>query len=49
MSVALRLPVAQFYWNQQLKKNGAWERRFDAPYSCAAGSRGVSALSPRRS
>lgn len=33
LSVAFRLPVAQFYWNGQLKKNGAWERRFDAPYA----------------
>jgi hypothetical protein len=27
-----KLPVAQFYWNGMLKKNGAWERRFAAPY-----------------
>ena len=31
MSLALKLPVAQFYWDQQLKKNGAWDRRFAAP------------------
>lgn len=31
-SLALRMPIAQFYWNSQLKKNGAWERRFAAPY-----------------
>ena len=36
MSLALKLPVMQFYWNQQLKKNAAWEQRFDAPYSRAA-------------
>jgi hypothetical protein len=32
LSVAFKLPVTQFYWNGQLKKNGAWERRFAAPY-----------------
>lgn len=37
MSVALRLPVTQFYFGQQLKKNDAWDRRFDAPYGPAAG------------
>ena len=31
--VAFKLPVAQFYWNDQLKKNGVWDRRFDAPYA----------------
>lgn len=31
-----RLPFTQFYWNNQLKKNGAWERRFDAPYAPAS-------------
>jgi len=31
-SVALMLPVAQMYWNSQLKKNGAWDRRFNTPY-----------------
>jgi len=34
-SVVAKLPVVQFYWNMQLKKNGAWERRFDAPYGAA--------------
>jgi hypothetical protein len=34
-SVACRLPVFQFYWNGTLKKNGAWERRFAAPYGSA--------------
>lgn len=33
VSLALKLPVAQFYWDGQLKKNGAWDRRFDAPYA----------------
>ena len=33
LSLAFRLPVTQFYWNGQLKKNGAWDRRFDAPYA----------------
>jgi hypothetical protein len=32
VSAACRLPVMQHYWNSQLKKNGAWERRFAAPY-----------------
>lgn len=35
-SVLLKVPVTQFYWNGQLKRNGAWERRFDAPYGPAA-------------
>lgn len=25
--------LANFYWNAQLKANGAWERRFAAPYA----------------
>lgn len=33
VGLAMRLPIAQFYWNSQLKKNGVWERRFDAPYA----------------
>jgi hypothetical protein len=33
LSLAFRLPVTQFYWNGQLKKNDAWDRRFDAPYA----------------
>jgi len=37
VSMVFKLPVAQFYWNSQLKKNGAWERRFAAPYGLAAG------------
>jgi hypothetical protein len=32
LSAAFKLPWPQFYWNGQLKKNGAWERRFAAPY-----------------
>lgn len=36
VSLAMKIPVAQFYWNQQLKKNGAWDRRFDAPYAPGA-------------
>jgi hypothetical protein len=35
LTVAVRLPIVQFYWNMQLKKNGAWERRFAAPYGQA--------------
>lgn len=27
-----RLGLTDFYWNSQLKRNGAWERRFDRPY-----------------
>ena len=36
LSVAIKLPIINFYWNSQLKKNGAWERRFDAPFGAAA-------------
>lgn len=35
LSVVVKLPIMNFYWNSQLKKNGAWERRFDAPYGPA--------------
>jgi hypothetical protein len=31
-----KMPGAQFYWTGKLKKNGAWERRFAAPYGPAA-------------
>jgi NAD(P)H-dependent FMN reductase len=31
-SIACRIPAIQFYWNGMLKKNGAWARRFAAPY-----------------
>jgi len=30
-----KLPVTQFHWNRDLRKNGAWERRFAAPYTAA--------------
>jgi hypothetical protein len=36
VSVAIKLPIAQWYWNSQLKKNGAWKERFNAPYAPAA-------------
>lgn len=36
LSVVFKLPAMQFYWNGQLKRNGAWERRFAAPYGAAA-------------
>ena len=26
--------LIHFYWNMQLKKNGAFEKRFDKPYAC---------------
>ena len=32
MPLVLKVPIVQFYWNRQLRKNGAWERRFAAPY-----------------
>jgi len=35
VSLACKLPVAQFAWNSDLKKNGAWDRRFAAPYGPA--------------
>ena len=34
--LAVHLPIANFYWNGMLKKNGAWQRRFAAPYAPAA-------------
>jgi FMN-dependent NADH-azoreductase len=30
--LACKVPVTQFYWTSQLKKNGAWKDRFAAPY-----------------
>jgi len=36
MSIALKVPATQFYWNGQLKKNGAWDKRFNAPYTTTA-------------
>jgi NAD(P)H-dependent FMN reductase len=38
LSAACRLPVLQFMWNGQLKKNGVWEKRFAAPYGPAFGT-----------
>jgi len=35
VALACRLPLFQFYWNRQLKRNGAWERRFAAPHGPA--------------
>jgi hypothetical protein len=35
LKVACKLPIAQFYWNGMLRKNGVWERRFSAPYGPA--------------
>ena len=32
-TVVTKVPLTQFYWNGMLKKNGAWEKRFDAPYA----------------
>jgi hypothetical protein len=34
--LAVKLPIVQSYWNGPLKKNGAWDHRFDAPYAPAA-------------
>jgi NAD(P)H-dependent FMN reductase len=31
-TLACKVPAIQFYWNGMLKKNGAWARRFAAPY-----------------
>jgi NAD(P)H-dependent FMN reductase len=31
-NLACKIPLVQFYWNGQLKKNHAWEQRFAAPY-----------------
>jgi len=35
LSVLGKLPIAQFMWNSTLKKNGAWNHRFAAPYGPA--------------
>ncbi len=32
LALAVRLGLVQFFWDRQLKKNGAWEKRFAAPY-----------------
>jgi len=31
--LAVHLPIVNFYWNGMLKKNGAWQQRFAAPYA----------------
>jgi hypothetical protein len=31
LKLFVKLPVSKFYWNGQLKKNGAYERRFAQP------------------
>jgi len=33
LGLVFRLPLTQFYWNRQLKRNGAWRRRFARPYA----------------
>jgi hypothetical protein len=48
LSVAFRLPLAQFPWNRQLKQNGAWDRRFAAPYRCNGSTPGEPVPDPRR-
>ena len=35
LSVVARLSIVQFYWTSQLKKNGAWQSIFAAPYGPA--------------
>ena len=35
LSVVGKLPITQFMWNSTLKKNGAWNQRFAAPYGPA--------------
>lgn len=35
-SLVFKAPASQFYWNGMLKKNGAWDKRFNAPYAPAA-------------
>jgi hypothetical protein len=35
LSPICRLGATQFMWNKDFKKNGAWERRFAAPYGPA--------------
>jgi NAD(P)H-dependent FMN reductase len=37
MKMAFKVRPAHFYWNGQLKKNGAWERRFATPYAERSG------------
>jgi len=33
MGLWMKVPLAQLYWNGQLKKNGAWKERFATPYA----------------
>ncbi len=35
-SLISKTPLLNFYWNSQLKKNGAWEKRFDRPMETQA-------------
>jgi multimeric flavodoxin WrbA len=35
MKLLLRLPIAQSYWNNQLKKNGVYDQRFARPFDDA--------------
>jgi hypothetical protein len=42
LSLAVKLPALQSGWNRKLRRNGAWERRFDAPYGPAYGRSEVS-------
>jgi hypothetical protein len=37
VAVAFKVPLTQFYWNLQLRRNGARDRSFAAPYGPAAG------------
>jgi len=37
VAAAVRLPITQFYWNAQLRRSGAWGRRFAAPYASPQG------------
>lgn len=32
-SLLTKTPLMNFYWNSNLKKNGAWEKRFDKPFA----------------
>jgi hypothetical protein len=47
MSLAFKIPVTQFYWNSQLRKNGAWGKRFDAPYAKGYEPSGLRMLASR--
>jgi NAD(P)H-dependent FMN reductase len=39
LSLLSRLHLFEFPWNGEIKKNGAWERRFAAPYGPAFGEK----------